>query len=299
MKGSIAAILLLLAQSAGAGGSATGTVRVAAIQCPSIMGRTEDNVRNLTNLVRQAAARGAIIIVTPECAVQGYLDPTTWTHWTTEASGGLPVRNVAEAVPGPSTALFARLAKELHVYLCIGLIEAAPTGFFNAQVLLGPDGSIVAHHRKKGLWTPGDSAWCTPGDLPIQVVKTEYGNLGLMICYDFHTLPPHLAKRGVDIVLYSVGWYGPNEANWFGKELPARVAVPNGLYIVAANWASATEAEAWPGRGHSAIITREGKVVAMSDKFCGNDIVIGDLPIGTGHHSILEASLRKSDTSQP
>jgi hypothetical protein len=37
---------------------------------------------------------------------------------------------------------------------------------------------------------------------------------GLMICFDFHTLPPLLAKQEADIVLYSVGWYGPNEKNW-------------------------------------------------------------------------------------
>ncbi len=101
----------------------------------------------------------------------------------------------------------------------------------------------MAHHRKPSLWTPGDGTWCTPGEREIQVVKTEYGRLGLMICFDFHTLPPLLAKKGADIVLYSVGWFGPNEENWFGKLLPAKAVIPYGFDLVAANWSSATAAE--------------------------------------------------------
>ena len=136
------------------------------------------------------------------------------------------------------------------------------------------------------LWPPGDSGWCTPGDLPIQVVKTEYGNIGLMICYDFHALPPLLAKRGADIVLYSVGWYGPNEADWFGRAFPAKAVVPYGFDVVVANWSGPTEVQEWPGRGHSCVITREGKVLAMSQAVCGNDIVFADLKLGKKERSV-------------
>jgi predicted amidohydrolase len=111
------------------------------------------------------------------------------------------------------------------------------------------------------------------------VVKTEFGNLGLMICFDFHTLPPFLAKREADIVLYSVAWYGPNEENWFGKQFPAKSVVPYGFDVVAANWTSTTPEQSWPGRGHSCVITREGKVLAMSKGESGNDIVMADLEI--------------------
>jgi predicted amidohydrolase len=279
MNRCIVAVCLLLACMAVADDTPTGMVRVAAIQCPSVMGKTAENIRNITNLVRQAANLGARVVVLPECSVQGYLDPTTWTSWSSSETGHRDVHKVAEPVPGPSTALFGRLADELNIYLCVGLIEAATNGFFNSQVLLSPEGKILAHHRKKALWTPGDSNWCTPGDLPVQVVKTEFGNMGLMICFDFHALPPLLAKRQADIVLYSVGWYGPNEKTWFSKSFPAKAIIPHGFHVVAANWTSSTEAEEWPGRGHSCIITREGKVLAMSENVSGNAIVIADLEI--------------------
>jgi len=255
------------------------TVRVAALQCPSVMGHTADNVRNLTNLVRRAAGQGAKIIVMPECAVQGYLDPTTWTGWLRDEDEGLSVRRVAEPVPGPITRLFSKVADELDLYLCVGLIEVESNHFYNTQVLLAPDGTMIAHHRKKALWTPGDSSWCKPGKLPVQVVKTEYGNIGLMICYDFHALPPLLAKAGADIILYSVGWYGPNEADWFGRAFPERVVKPHGFAVVAANWSSPAPEKSWPGRGHSCVLSREGKVLAMSRAVYGNDIVLADLEI--------------------
>lgn len=259
--------------------TAADTVRVAAVQCPSAMGATERNLANIGQLVRKAAERGAKIVVLPECAVQGYFDAVEWTSWSAGVDSERPVADVAEPVPGPATRLLSRLADELNIYLCAGLIEVESNKFFNAQVLLAPDGSLAAHHRKKALWTPGDSAWCTPGTLPIQVVETEYGNLGLMICYDFHALPPFLAKKEADIVLYSVGWYGPNEKTWFSQQFPLRSVVPYGFDVVAANWSSATPEEEWPGRGHSCIISREGKVLAMSDRVSGNDIVIADLAI--------------------
>jgi predicted amidohydrolase len=285
---------LLMAQTASAEVAVTGTVRVAAIQCPSVMGETAGNVRNISGLVRQAAGRGAKIVVLPECSVQGYLDPTTWTSWSTSGVGDtMPVRGVAEPVPGPATELLGRLADELNIYLCVGLVEAATNGFFNSQVLLSPDGTILAHHRKKSLWTPGDTTWCTPGDLPVQVVKTEFGNLGLMICFDFHTLPPLLAKRGADIVLYSVGWFGPNESNWFRNVFPQQAIVPYGFDVVVSNWSSPTEAQEWPGRGHSCIITREGKVLAMSESVSGNDIVMADLEIRKVRGPAPEESARE------
>jgi predicted amidohydrolase len=246
------------------------------------MGKTAANVSNITSLVRQAAAKGAKIIVTPECAVQGYLDPMTWTSWSKVDGRDMAVRKVAEPVPGLTTALMGRLAAELGVYLCVGLIESATNGFFNAQVLLSPTGAIVAHHRKRALWTPGDSDWCTKGDRPVQIVSTEYGNLGLMICFDFHVLPPLLAERKADIVLYSVGWYGPNEKTWFSSTFPAKAVVPYGFHVVAANWSSATASQKWPGRGYSCIINRGGHVLAMSEHVQGNDIVIADLPIRLG-----------------
>jgi predicted amidohydrolase len=262
-----------------AAAESNATVRVAAVQCPSVMGNTKDNLVNIMKLAREAAAGGARIVVFPECALQGYMEPTTWTSWSRNAADKFAVQKAAEKVPGKSTGELGRLADELDIYLCVGLIEAGTNGYFNAQVLLGPDGSIMAHHRKKLLWTPGDSTWCSPGRLPVQCVDTEYGRLGLMICYDFHRLPALLAKQNADIVLYSVGWYGPNEKNWFSNLFPQRAVVPYNFDIVVANWSAIDSAQVWPGRGYICVINRRGRVLSMASTVYGNEIVFADIPI--------------------
>lgn len=254
-------------------------VRVAAIQCYSAMGATSENLRNMTALARSAAKQGANIIVFPECAVQGYMEPVTMTSWSKSMDSDTAVHRFAEKIPGPSTKVLSDLAQELKTYICSGIVEIGTNGFFNSQVLLNSEGEIIGHHRKKCLWTPGDSMWCERGDLPIQVVDTEFGRLGLMICYDFHSLPPLLAKQNVDIVLYSVGWYGPNEKNWFSNIFPRKAVVPYGFNIVVANWTGAVEGETWPGRGHSCVIAGNGEVLAMSESVTGNRIVISELKI--------------------
>ncbi|MBM4153698.1 MAG: carbon-nitrogen hydrolase family protein [Lentisphaerae bacterium] len=255
------------------------TVRVAALQCCSPMGRVDANISNLVRMVRQAAADGARIVVTPECAVQGYMDATTLTGWTSDTNSPRFVGRIAQPIPGPASRQFTELARELGVYVCVGLIESSDGKYFNSQVLLAPDGSVAAHHRKKALWTPGDAAWCTPGDRPVQVVDSPFGRLGLMICFDFHALPGPLAERHADIVLYSVGWYGPNERSWFTLQFPRRVVIPHGFAVVAANWSAAQEDETWPGRGHSCILRADGTVAGLARGVVGSEIVIADLPV--------------------
>ena len=257
------------------------SVRVAAIQCYSVMGKTEHNRDRLTWLIRQAAAEGARIVVTPECAVQGYAYPPTWLTWSTEtgAADTMPVAEFAETVPGPSTEYFRQLASELGIYLCLGLVEQSDGRFYNSQILLAPDGTLAAHHRKRELWPPGDGPWCTEGDLPPQVVHTPYGRLGLMICYDFHSLPEALARDRADIVLYSVGWYGPNEKDWFTRQFPRKVVIPYGFAVVAANWCGLHNDDEWPGRGCSCVIARDGTVLALATRNSGEEVVLADLPV--------------------
>ena len=255
------------------------TVKVAAIQCPSVMGKTSDNLRLITNLIYRAAGHGVKIAVFPECAVHGYMDPITWRSWSRKKADPDHAKQVAETVPGPSTRLLGELAYRFDMYIAIGLIEVEDDAFYNTQVLLGPDGGIKARHRKQSLWTPGDSRWCTKGDRPVQVVDSPFGRLGLMICYDFHDLPPQLAEKRADIVLYSVGWYGPNEKQWFSKTFPEKAVVPHGFDIIVANWAAASPNTTWPGRGHSCIITRKGRVQGMAETVHGSEIVMTDLEI--------------------
>ena len=264
------------------GDSSNGTVRVAAIQCYSKMGAVSANRAMVSGLVKRAAGMGARIVVTPECAVQGYMDPVRdirWASGSNVVAGTRDIKDLAEPVPGPSTHWFGTLAGELKIYLCLGLAEIEDQRFYNAQVLFNPHGIMVAHHRKKLLWTPGDGSWATAGDLPVQVVETEYGRLGLMVCYEFHQLPRLLRDKRADIVLYSVGWYAPNPANWYEVIFPRDYVAPYGFDIVVANWCDGDRDHTWPGTGYSCVIRRDGKVLNMTRQGATPAVVIADLAV--------------------
>jgi predicted amidohydrolase len=248
------------------------------------MGKILENRKRLTELVTQAAELKAKIVVLPECAAHGYMQPALDRKWSRNADSDkdeLSVEAVAETVPGTSTRHFAALAKSLGLYIALPLIEAADGKFYNTLVLLGPDGELVGHHRKQALWTPGDGQWAAAGDRPPQVIPTPYGRLGLMICYDVHLMPAKLKAAKAEIVLYSVGWYGLNTRAWFESIFPERHVVPNGFSVVAANWSGNPAEEGWEGRGASCVIAADGKVLAMAKGVEGCEIVVADLPIGT------------------
>jgi predicted amidohydrolase len=254
---------------------------VAAIQCPSPIGKLAQNRERLRDLIVEAVRRGAQIVVLPECAVPGYMDARndiTWDRSFSSGSQSRPVEVAAERVPGASTKYFGELARKLSIYLSVPLIEVDHGSYFNCVVLIGPEGRILARHRKANLWPPGDAGWADPGTGEPQVVATPYGRLGLMICYEVHVMPQRLQGKA-DIVLYSVGWYGPNTEAWFHDQLPAQYVKPRGFAVIAANWSAESNDDAWQGAGYSTIINRDGTILAMSAKIDGTDIVIGDLPI--------------------
>ncbi len=282
MKFLLAATILLSSCLCLAAEPAPKTVKVAALQCWTPMGEIKYNRKLLSKMVEIAAKQGAKIVVTPECAVQGYMDPIFDIGWSSKAKPdkwGKSVAAFAETIPGPSTKHFSQLAAKHKLYLCIGIIEKDKKLFYNAQVLFNPKGKMIAHHRKQVWWIPGDAAAFTKGTKPLQVVDTEYGRMGLMICFEVHRLPEELAKKKVDIVLYSVAWYGGNTKNWFKNIFPLKHVQPNKFAVIAANWSSPLKGETWDGAGYSTIYDHTGKVLAQVNSDRKPRVLIAEIPL--------------------
>lgn len=278
------------------------TVKVAAIQCSSDLGDVESNRKKLTALVRQAASNGAKIIVLPETAITGYLSQDLRTNWHVLGSPldaaflGRDPSTAAETVPGPSTEHFCSLAKELNIYLTIPLLERvgelpiaqnddadSPTAtdgsqrkYFNTVCLANPAGKLVAQYRKLNPWPYPEKSWATPGDRGIQTYETEYGRVGLAICFDIHTVLEQYEPEKLWALLYPIAWVDEGHpADWFWHKLPARVA-PFHLYLVGANW-SVDRPQRWRGYGFSTIIAPDGKLVATAKSLYGSEIVYAEI----------------------
>lgn len=299
----LAGLLLMPVQSSSARHDGPQTVKVAAIQCSSDLGQVVANRKKLTSLVREAGAGGAKIVVLPETAITGYVSQDMKTNWHVK---GRPIEPefrgrdplpFAETVPGESTRHFCALAKELEIYLTIPLLERVgetpptpagddaplppgvkPPKFFNTVCLANPEGKLVAHYRKLNPWPYPEKSWATPGDRGLATFETEYGRVGLAICFDIHTILDRYDSEKLWALLYPIAWVDEEHpAEWFWHRLPAEVA-KHKHYVVGANW-SVDRPEAWRGYGFSTILGPDGAVVATATSLHGSEIIYAELTV--------------------
>ena len=202
-------LLLLLTVMNSIGMRADETIRVGLIQMNARLYEKQYNLGRAESLIRQAAARGAWIVCTPEAAVQGYARVDLPSGTSADAPKIVAERAkilaAAETIPGPATNRFAALAKELGIWIVFGMDENRGGRLFNTAILMNPQGQIVGTYSKVHLqnWmlasgvNHGDSfpVW----EVEIGGVKTR---MGIEICYDIQhpeaTL--ELALGGAEIV---------------------------------------------------------------------------------------------------
>jgi len=265
------------------------TVKVAAIQCSSELAAPEQNRAKLTKLVEEAARNGAKIVVLPEASITGYLSQDLKTNWQL---AGWPIEKVftglspaayAEPVPGPSTKAFGALAKRLGIYVTVPFVEveeptdkSQPAKYFNTVCLAAPTGEIVAHYRKLTPWPYPEKSWATKGDRDVQTFDTEYGRVGLAICFDIHTILEKLKPKKIWALLYPIAWVSlSHPADWFWHILPERLRSYD-HYVVGANW-SVDAPQTWFGYGFSTIYAPRGEILATAHSLYGTTIVYADL----------------------
>ncbi|QOV88858.1 carbon-nitrogen hydrolase family protein [Humisphaera borealis] len=259
-------------------------VIVAAVQMRSELGVTARNLDRLESLVHRAGGAGAKVVVTPECAIPGYAGDDLRSIWH---AAGRPVDPwfrlhdvlaVAEPVPGPTTDRLAAVARSAGVYLLAGLVELGGQGeAYNTAVLMSPTGDIVGRHRKRWPWPAIEPAWATPGDTPPLIVPTEYGPVGVAICYDIHRVRRLYARGELWTLLFPAAWIDREPpGKYFDRRFPL-VARALGCNLVFANHCLPA-ATRWQGSGESTIYRADGTLAAQSPKQFEDDVVLASLP---------------------
>ncbi len=166
----------------------TRTLRTAAVQMESENGRVEANLARATRFVDQAADKGAGLIILPEFMPTGYV-------YTTAIWEG------AETGEGPTVAWLRENAKRLGAWIGTSFLEADGEHFFNTFVLMGPDGKEAGRVRKQtsALF----EAFFVKGDAGPHVIDTDFGRVGVGICYENQLayLPGLMCGHAVDLLL--------------------------------------------------------------------------------------------------
>ena len=242
----------------------------AAVQFEPTMYEKERNIARLLDLVREAAGKGAKLIVTPEMGTTGYC-------WFDRDE----VSSQVETIPGPTTDRFAELAKEAGVHIVIGMPEVEPsTGlYYNSAALIGPQG-LVGKHRKSHPYI-SEPKWAAPGDLGHQVFETELGRIALLICMDIHFVETArlVALGGADVICHV--------SNWLSERTPAPYwisrAFENSCYLIESNrWGLERTVQF---SGGSCVIEPDGTIAAVIDR--GDGVVTAEIDTARARERVV------------
>ena len=201
----------------------------AVVQMQPKSGDVQSNLEFIEASSRQAADRGATLVIVPELATTGYLLDER-------------IAELAETIPGGTSARLCDIARQNSVYLVCGIIEREGRRFFNSAMFCAPDGELLAVYRKLHLFSSEKSWYSLGGELCM--VETEIGNIGLSVCYDliFPEYIRSLTLAGAELIVNCTNWvtndYQTNEWGWSGEQVQALVrtrALENGVYVAMAD----------------------------------------------------------------
>ncbi|MGO9081114.1 MAG: nitrilase-related carbon-nitrogen hydrolase [Streptosporangiaceae bacterium] len=250
------------AAGAAAGQTAPAPVGVAVCQLDLAIGEVARNRQAAEQAVRDAATRGARVVVLPELVPCGYV-----------FRDAAEARSLAEPASGPTVSGWAELAGELGLVIVGGIAELGAGGaVYNSAVLADP-GGVRAVYRKAHLWD-AEPGFFTPGSAPPPVVPTEHGRIAVMICYDaeFPEWVRIPALAGADLLAVPTNWPAepvpPGERPMVVVSVQA-AAFANRMFVAAACRCGPERGVRWTG----------GSVIAGPDGYplagpAGEDAVI-------------------------
>jgi N-carbamoylputrescine amidase len=228
---------------------------------------TEANVARAEALVREAAGRGANVVLIQELFETPYFCPDQKREL------------FALAKPFEDNPLIARmsaLAAELGVVLPVSFFERANNAYYNSLAMVDADGAVLGLYRKSHIPDgPGyqEKFYFNPGDTGFRVFETRYGTVGSGICWDqwFPECARAMALMGAEMLFYPTAIGNePQDAGIDSKDHWQRTmqghAAANMVPLVGSNRVGTEEAEAatMTFYGHSFIAGPTGEIVAQA-----------------------------------
>ena len=235
-------------------------INVAALQL-AFSDCVEENIAAVSELVREAAARGAKVILPPELFEGHYFCRTQDEGHFTRA---LP------ADRHPVVAAMRTLAAELEVYIPTSFFEADGHHHYNSLAMIDPQGEVMGVYRKSHIPDgPGYSEkfYFRPGNSGFKVWNSPYGTIGAGVCWDqwYPETARALMLMGAEILLYptAIGTE-PHDPDLDTSRLWRRAmighAVSNVVPVVAANRIGTEHGQRF--YGNSFICDQRGDILA-------------------------------------
>jgi N-carbamoylputrescine amidase len=199
----------------------------------------EANVAHAVARIEAAARKGAKIVCLQELFRSPYFPQ----------SEDARKFSLAEPIPGPTTRVLGRLAREREIVIVGSIFEKRSPGVYhNTAVVIDADGKLAGKYRKMHI--PDDPCYYekfyfTPGDLGFPSFETRYARVAALVCWDqwFPEAARLAALSGAEILFYptAIGWLdreprGAALAQRTAWEIVQRAhAVANGVFVAAVN----------------------------------------------------------------
>ena len=220
----------------------------------------QENVRRGLEALESAAREGAHLVVYSELAFDRFYPqrPAAPGPW-----------RLAEPVPGPTTDLFSRKAREFGIVVVLNLYERDGGRGFDCSPVIDADGSILGRTRMVHITDYRcfhEQGYYTPGDTGAPVYRTRAGAIGVAICYDRH-YPEYmraLAVGGADLVVVpQAGALDEWPEGLYEAEMRV-AAFQNGYFVALCNRVGAEECLTFSGE--SFVCAPDGRMLARGPK---------------------------------
>ncbi len=181
-------------------------VRAAVVQDNPVVFDTKATLDKVRNLIKKAAGMEARLVVFPEAFVSAYPKGLDFgARMGMRLPGGREdFRRYFESaieVPGPATAALGAAAREMNVYLVIGVIEREGDTLYCTVCFFSPQGVLLGKHRKLMPTAMERLVWGFGDGSTMPVMDTPLGRMGAVICWENYMpmLRMYMYSRGIQL----------------------------------------------------------------------------------------------------
>lgn len=199
-----------------------GMIKVAVAQYKAKVGEMEENLERCLSYIDKAGSKGADIICFPELCHTGYGLDKQHAMQAAQRAGNIDFQERLSAC-----------AAKNNIYVIYSYIEKDEKDrLYISAMLLDRRGALIGNYRKCYLWAAYEQNIFT-SDMHFPVFETEFGKLGILICYDmeYPETARMLWKQGADIIFVPMHFWTIDYMNKYAQA----IAIYNTVPVIAVN----------------------------------------------------------------
>lgn len=189
------------------------------------------NLEKAERFIEKARKMDSDLILLPE------------TFMCIPAKADVPFAEIAESLEGPFVTGLKEAARKNGIYVICGMYETGEgekSRAYNTTVVINREGELIHSYRKTHLYDAfsyRETDFVIPGDGPLSVIETEFGKIGVLVCYElrYPEIMRRLVLKGAEFIFVPTAWMqGYLKEEQLEILLRAR-AVENTVYVCASD----------------------------------------------------------------